>query len=55
MALDQNNDFKKFSDKERTKQVYFNMDDQQKERFESFRSSAFDEKKTKKVGRRALH
>jgi hypothetical protein len=31
------------------KAVYQSLDDVQKERFEYFRSSAFDEKKTKKV------
>eukprot|EP00347_Sterkiella_histriomuscorum_P002355 403368474 len=42
-------DFKKFSDKERINSVFSAMDDIQKERFETFRQSNFDEKKMKKI------
>lgn len=45
----QKSEFKKFSDKERINSVFSAMDDMQKERFETFRQSNFDEKKMKKV------
>lgn len=44
-----NSDFNKFSDKQRINEIFEAFDDQQKDRFETFRQSNFDEKKMKKV------
>ncbi|CDW82021.1 taf11-like protein ensp00000332601-like [Stylonychia lemnae] len=45
----QPSEYNKFSNKDRINNVFQGMDDQQKERFEIFRQSNFDEKKVKKI------
>ncbi len=49
MELKENREFIKFFDQERKKQVYEAMDEQQKERFESYRQTSFSDLKLKKI------